>query len=257
MIEVKMLTEQLAQAFLDTYLRITELNKQLVHSPGTLVWKGTQKKYSYWQYYVKGKQIQHYVKSSELASVQNQIRIMKEQKKRRSALLAFLSALKRALRAFRIQWQEILISHEQKLTEKKKQQIQHEKAKNIAAKKKYTQQYKHATDRGDLVASKSEEIIANLLFSRGIRYEYEKPLTIGNWHLKPDFTVWKKDGTMLIWEHAGLMEKEKYAEKFQEKLKVYRNAGFTPQKNLIITVDENGAFSAEEARRMIYLYRLD
>lgn len=257
MIERETLTEQLKQSFLDTYLRIAELDKVLIHSPGTLIWKGKEKKYSYWQYYVKGKQFQHYVRPAELAAVQNEIRVMKEQKRRQSALRTFLSSIKRALRAFKIQWQEILAAHEQQLAEKKKQQTLHQRAKNIAAKKKYTHQYKHATDRGDLVASKSEEIIANLLFSRGIRYEYEKPITIGSWHLKPDFTVWRKDGSMLIWEHAGLVDDEKYARKFQQKLEVYKSAGFTPTKNLIVTEDENGAFSAEEARRMIYLYKLD
>lgn len=252
--EAEMMREQLRQFFLDTYLRLAELDRCLVHSPGTFIWKG---KYSYWQYYVKGRQIQKYVRAGAREEVQRQIAVMKEQNRRRSVLRQDLTAAKRSLKAFGVHWQEVLAGHEEALELKQRRLSEQQEARKTAAKKKYTEQYKHATDRGDLVASKSEEMIANLLFSRGIRYEYEKPLMIGQWHLKPDFTVWRKDGTMLIWEHAGLMHVEEYARKFREKLRVYESAGFVPQRNLIVTVDEDGAFSVEEARRMIQLYKLD
>lgn len=254
MVEAETMCEQLKQFFLDTYLRLAELDRCLVHSPGTFIWKG---KYSYWQYYVKGRQFQKYVRAGAREEVQRQIEVMKEQKQRRSTLRRHLAAAKRSLKAFGIAWQEVLAGYEESRKVKQRQQDEQQEARQVAAGKKYTEQYKHVTDRGDLVASKSEEIIANLLFSRRIRYEYERPLVIGQWHLKPDFTVWRPDGTMLIWEHAGLMHVEKYAKKFREKLRVYESAGFVPQKNLIVTVDEDGAFSAEEARRMIQLYKLD
>ncbi|MCI8632164.1 MAG: hypothetical protein HFE64_01585 [Lachnospiraceae bacterium] len=257
MVEIEKAEEQMCEMFYDMHLRLERLNESLGHSPGTIVWKGKDKKYSYWQYYRKGKQYQQYVRQSELVQTRQQIQIMKEQKRRRTVLRLFVNRMKKALRAMRINWREVLAAYEQKKMEKKAAEYQRQTAQKQAKDKKYASQYKHATDRGDLVASKSEEIIANLLFSRGIRYEYEKPMTIGNWHLKPDFTVWRRDGTMLIWEHAGLMHLEDYAKKFRKKLMIYEEAGFVPQRNLIITMDENGAFSAEEARRMINWYRLD
>lgn len=257
MIEIKNAQEQMSEIFLDAYLRIKTLNQQLVHSPGTLVWKGLGKKYSYWQYYINGKQFQRYIRAKEVSQVKRQIQVMKEQKKRRAVLLRFLNAMKRALKAVKIHWQDVITAYEEKCKDQAQTQEKKQKAKAKAAQKKYARQYKHITDKGDQVASKSEEIIANLLFARGISYEYEKQLSIGNRLLKPDFTVWRKDGSMLLWEHAGLMDVDDYAKKFREKLKLYESAGFIPQKNLIITMDEDGAFSAEEARRMIQLYKLD
>lgn len=256
MVEMEMMMEQLKQFFLDVYLRIEELNRALVHSPGTVVWKGQQKRYSYWQYYVKGKKFQKYVRADALEEVRRQIEVMKQQKKRRGALRRSLSMARGALRAFGVQWQEVVAGYQEAKQEKERRREQYRKAKKAASKKKYAEQYKHLTDRGDLVASKSEEIIANLLFSRGIRYEYERPMTIGKWHLRPDFTVWRKDGSVVIWEHAGLMDVESYARSFREKLKIYEIAGYVPQRNLIVTVEEKGAFSAEEARRMIEVYML-
>lgn len=257
MVEIEKAKEQMCEMFYDMYLRLAKLNENLEHSPGTIVWKGKGRRYSYWQYYHEGKQYQQYVRENELAQVRRRIEIMKEQKKRRAVLRLFVSRMKRALRAVRVNWQEIIAGYERQKEEQKSAEDMQRAARKQAKEKRYAAQYKHATDRGDLVASKSEEIIANLLFSRGIRYEYEKPLVIGRWHLKPDFTVWRKDGTMLIWEHAGLMHLEEYAKKFRQKLRLYEEAGFVQQKNLIITMEENGAFSAEEARRMIHWYKLE
>jgi len=38
----------------------------------------------------------------------------------------------------------------------------------------------HLTDRGDLVRSRSELLIANLLHAHGIDYAYEQPLAISD-----------------------------------------------------------------------------
>ena len=48
----------------------------------------------------------------------------------------------------------------------------------------------HRTERGDLVRSKSELVIADKLFSRGIDYVYEQPLDLGGGRVRyPDFTI--------------------------------------------------------------------
>ncbi len=65
------------------------------------------------------------------------------------------------------------------------------------------------TQRGELVRSKAECLIADVLFSLKVEYEYEKPLeprdpsTTKNIH--PDFTL-KINGLPVYWEHAGPME---------------------------------------------------
>jgi exodeoxyribonuclease V alpha subunit len=61
-----------------------------------------------------------------------------------------------------------------------------------------------------MVRSKSEVIIANMLFERDITFRYETKLTApdGTFYL-PDFTLtWK--GEKWYWEHWGLMEEEEY-----------------------------------------------
>ena len=106
------------------------------------------------------------------------------------------------------------------------------------------------------VASKSELIIANVLFALGVKYEYEREIIIDGVTYKPDFTIWRPDGSIVLWEHAGLIDDASYAWDFQQKLRKYQTAGFRQGLNLIVTADDNGAFSAVEARRMVEVYRL-
>ena len=48
----------------------------------------------------------------------------------------------------------------------------------------------HRTARGELVRSKSEVIVADALFEKGIDYTYEKDLNFGSDGIKsPDFTI--------------------------------------------------------------------
>jgi hypothetical protein len=73
-----------------------------------------------------------------------------------------------------------------------------------------------------MVRSKSEVIIANMLFERDIRFKYETVLTApdGTFYL-PDFTIiWS--GEHLYWEHWGRMDDEKYRNHRTEKVKWYK-----------------------------------
>lgn len=75
----------------------------------------------------------------------------------------------------------------------------------------------HEALSGDMVRSKSELIIANLLHERGVAFEYETPLIApdGTMYL-PDFSVtW--NGEKWYWEHWGMMSSEKYAKHRNEK----------------------------------------
>ncbi len=74
---------------------------------------------------------------------------------------------------------------------------------------------------GDLVRSKSEVIIANILFQSNIQFEYEKPLFAPNhtWRM-PDFTIrWK--GKDFYWEHLGMLGNEDYDKDWENKKKWY------------------------------------
>ena len=80
----------------------------------------------------------------------------------------------------------------------------------------------YSTSKGDLVRSKSEVIIANLLYQHQIQYEYEKKLfyNSGKW-VEPDFTIRLSDGSELYWEHLGMLGVESYDKRWSEKQDIY------------------------------------
>lgn len=107
----------------------------------------------------------------------------------------------------------------------------------------------HRTERGELVRSKSEVIIADKLFARGIDYAYESPLTFADGIERfPDFTVVDDmTGRRFYWEHLGMLDKPGYAERWARKLVAYRASGVLPveeghgpQGTLITTRDDPG-----------------
>jgi hypothetical protein len=100
----------------------------------------------------------------------------------------------------------------------------------------------HETCYGDLVRSKSEQIIANALYSYGIPFRYEEkfkyPSENGDWYY-PDFTILLPDGSTLIWEHFGLLKNLGYCIHNGYKLHTYQKNNYVIGKNLIITQDDN------------------
>jgi hypothetical protein len=92
----------------------------------------------------------------------------------------------------------------------------------------------HSTLTEYMVRSKSEVIIANLLFDREIPFEYEAPLFApdGTFYL-PDFTI-KWQGQDWYWEHLGRLEDEDYRNHWETKRTWYD--GHFPGR-LVTTVD--------------------
>ena len=66
---------------------------------------------------------------------------------------------------------------------------------------------KFYTKMGIIVRSKSEVIIATALYDNNIKFEYEKAIKISDVIYYPDFTVEKKNGDIILWEHLGLIDK--------------------------------------------------
>ncbi len=92
-----------------------------------------------------------------------------------------------------------------------------------------------------MVRSKSEVIIANMLFEREIAFEYEKPLYApdGTFYL-PDFTIlWR--GERYYWEHLGLLEREEYQNKWALK-KAWYEKHFPGR---LVTTEESGNLSID------------
>lgn len=104
----------------------------------------------------------------------------------------------------------------------------------------------HRTLADVMVRSKSEVIIANMLFDRDIAFQYEIPLyaSDGSFYL-PDFTIlWR--GERYFWEHLGLLSKDEYRRQWEIKCRWY-------EKNFpgrLVTTEESGNLSID-AQRLI------
>lgn len=100
----------------------------------------------------------------------------------------------------------------------------------------------HKTEKGHMVRSKSELIIANLLHREGMSYEYEQPLdgqkVLGRLH--PDFSFADAAGDRIIWEHLGMMHDEEYVRGWKWKLEWYLKNGYIPDQNLFVTEERRG-----------------
>lgn len=95
------------------------------------------------------------------------------------------------------------------------------------------------TEKGELVRSKSEKILADKFFRMGIPYVYECPLMIkGYGYIRPDFVVLNKcTRKEYYWEHFGLMSDKDYCEKSVIKMNQYIKNGIYPGDKLISTYE--------------------
>lgn len=95
------------------------------------------------------------------------------------------------------------------------------------------------TERGELVRSKSEKILADKLYMKNIPYVYEKPLYLkGGARIYPDFTVLNRyTREEFYWEHFGMMDKTEYCEKAIEKIRKYHKNRIYHGSKLIVTYE--------------------
>ena len=113
------------------------------------------------------------------------------------------------------------------------------------------------TERGELVRSKSELIIADLLYREGIPYRYECPLLLkGHRLIHPDFTTLNvRKRKVLYWEHLGMMDDAEYASKAVNRLNELEENGIVNGINLIVTMEtKNHPLSPHLVRKRIDLF---
>jgi hypothetical protein len=82
----------------------------------------------------------------------------------------------------------------------------------------------HKAEKGHLVRSKSELVIANLLYrmAEGLeKYHYEQPLELreGAPPIHPDFSFTDPAGDRIVWEHLGMMDREDYRQSWERRKK--------------------------------------
>lgn len=96
----------------------------------------------------------------------------------------------------------------------------------------------HKTLKGEYVRSKSELIIANALFQKGIPYHYEEKLGLKKKDVYPDFTILSpRTGTLVYWEHLGMLDDADYQSEAVEKLLDYMESKHWIGRDLFITYE--------------------
>jgi hypothetical protein len=121
-------------------------------------------------------------------------------------------------------------------------------------------------DRIELVTSKSEVIIANMLLAAKIPYEYERVLDCPDFPVKPDFTFLDhKANPILYWEHLGMSGEEGYDQKWERKKQGYEGNGYIiisqkelgelkngkKRKCVLVTKEYKGAIDSTEIQKVI------
>lgn len=115
------------------------------------------------------------------------------------------------------------------------------------------------TEKGERVRSKSEVIIADALYRRGVPYRYEYPIYLqGIGKVYPDFTVLNvKARKEMHWEHFGMMDDSVYAEKAVRKINGYiQNGQFVGDKMIFTYETKSNPINLKQIGSVICQYLL-
>jgi len=117
----------------------------------------------------------------------------------------------------------------------------------------YAEHLIHRTLKGHMVRSKSELVIANMLYQRGIEYQYEprfEGIQVPG-VVRPDFMFAAPAGDPIVWEHLGMLTRDDYRQSWERKRAWYLQNGFVEGVSLFTTRDdEKGGLDSEEVRRV-------
>ena len=115
----------------------------------------------------------------------------------------------------------------------------------------YAEHLIHRTLKGHMVRSKSELVIANMLYQMDLDYQYEpryEGISVSG-VVRPDFMFADPAGDPIIWEHLGMLTRDDYRQSWQRKRHWYLQDGFVEGASLFTTQDdEKGGLDSEEVR---------
>jgi len=103
----------------------------------------------------------------------------------------------------------------------------------------YAEHLIHRTEKGHLVRSKSELVIANMLYQMEMEYEYERVCegVTEPGRLRPDFSFVTPDGELIIWEHLGMLDRPDYRRGWDWKRSWYERNGFIEGETLFTSTE--------------------
>lgn len=124
----------------------------------------------------------------------------------------------------------------------------------------YSENLIYETEQGEIVRSKSELIIANLLYQNKnhLLYKYERPLEVNvDGKMKiiyPDFSILNmRTGKIKYWEHAGRMDNPGYSDEFVKKINIYSSNGLLPGRDVVLTFETvEHPLDIKNVKRIVY-----
>lgn len=86
--------------------------------------------------------------------------------------------------------------------------------------------------------SKSEVIIAMSLVKYDIKYRYECEYPLNGRSVYPDFMIKRpSDGKIILWEHFGMWDVDKYRSAAIDKISEYLSSGLVPYEDFIYSIE--------------------
>ena len=137
------------------------------------------------------------------------------------------------------------------------QRLNEWKAKEYTGKGFYDNTPIILTEKGERVRSKSEKIMADYFYKKGIEYKYECPLYLkGLGVVHPDFTfLSKKNNEEIYWEHNGKCDDATYAKNMVKKINAYEDNGIYPGEGLILTYEtEQTILNTNKIEQLVQKY---
>ena len=114
----------------------------------------------------------------------------------------------------------------------------------------------HHTAKGDMVRSKSELSIMNILISKNVCFRYEENLYLVHGTLSPDFSIFvPSENRVKYLEHCGMMSDPGYVRRFTMKLQNYVSSGYIPWRDVFFTFDSgDGKIDSHAIDALIEMY---
>ena len=235
---------------------IRKIDRFLNHAPeGCLKWQNRNgKTYYYHQFMKNNKWVRRYIKKSEIALAKKlaqkhyYLEIKPILEKNLNEIKRFskkcpLDEMESIYDNLSVERKKLVTPIQLSVKEKVKQWQAEVYEKN----QMYPENLRYETEQGDIVRSKSEVIIANILYQnrKDILYKYERPLEIvENGRQKtiyPDFTILNKHtGEITYWEHAGRMDDPNYANEFVRKMNTYIANDLLPGREIVVSYESLG-----------------
>ena len=105
----------------------------------------------------------------------------------------------------------------------------------------FRDELQYQTDRGELVRSKSEKILADTFNKNDVPYVYEPMIKLKNGHtLFPDFALLNvRKRKTIYWEHFGLINDPEYAQRSMKKIDEYERNNLICGDNLIFSTESH------------------